>query len=52
MKTDDTFWFNNKFYYVDLVGPKTTLLVDSDNNWVFVDTTELEHFLEKKNEPT
>ncbi len=40
------FTFEGNKFEVDLVGPKTTLLIDENKNWLSVDTNDLERFLD------
>ena len=48
MTQGDTFDFEGRKYTIDLIGPVTTLLVDDLSNWMTINTTILEVFLEDK----
>lgn len=46
MTQGDTFRFQDRTYTIDLIGPSTTLLIDDLSNWLTINTTILEVFLE------
>lgn len=48
MKTGDIITINDITYTIDLIGPRTTLLIRADGAVVHADTALLRHHLEGK----
>lgn len=48
MANGQTFEFNGHKYTIDIIGPRTTLLVCDDGSWQSVDTDLLQRFLEQQ----